>query len=56
MVFIVLILGKKLLTQLITAPYDVHTERFNDGKCDTKVRLWVGAVFEPKTQDLFIHF
>jgi hypothetical protein len=26
----------------------VHTERFNDGKCDTKVRLWVGTVFETK--------
>jgi sugar lactone lactonase YvrE len=49
-------IGEKILTQLMTAPYDVHTERFNDGKCDAMGRLWVSAVFEPKTQGLFIHF
>jgi sugar lactone lactonase YvrE len=42
---------KKILTQLITAPYDVHIERFNDGKCDAMGRLWVGTVFEPKTSN-----
>jgi sugar lactone lactonase YvrE len=42
---------KKILKQLISAPYDVHTERFNDGKCDAMGRLWVGTVFEPKTSN-----
>jgi sugar lactone lactonase YvrE len=34
---------------LVDAPYDVKTERFNDGKADPQGRLWVGTIFEPRT-------
>jgi sugar lactone lactonase YvrE len=35
-------------TQLVAAPFDTATERFNDGKCDAQGRLWVGTVYEPR--------
>jgi sugar lactone lactonase YvrE len=30
------------------APYDAATQRFNDGRCDAKGRLWVGSIHEPR--------
>jgi sugar lactone lactonase YvrE len=36
------------LTHMVDAPYDPATTRFNDGRCDAKGRLWVGAIYEPR--------
>jgi len=30
------------------APYDIASERFNDGKCDPAGRFWVGTIDEPR--------
>ena len=38
------------LRDLLPPPFDVSTTRFNDGRCDAAGRLWVGTIFEPKTQ------
>jgi sugar lactone lactonase YvrE len=35
-----------------TLPYDPAVERFNDGKADARGRLWLGTIFEPRTQPL----
>lgn len=37
------------LRQLAEAPYDQAHIRFNDGRCDSLGRLWVGTLFEPRT-------
>jgi sugar lactone lactonase YvrE len=45
-----------LLTHITTLPYDTHTVRANDGKCDALGRFWVGTIDEPKagrTAELF---
>jgi sugar lactone lactonase YvrE len=33
---------------LCSAPYDMKTERFNDGKADPQGRFWVGTIYEPR--------
>jgi sugar lactone lactonase YvrE len=40
------------LTKVLDAPYDTAKFRFNDGKCDAAGRLWVGAMYEPRDQEL----
>lgn len=30
------------------APFDPAIQRFNDGRCDAKGRLWVGSIHEPR--------
>jgi sugar lactone lactonase YvrE len=37
-----------ILRELLPPPYDVGTTRFNDGRCDSAGRLWVGTIFEPR--------
>jgi sugar lactone lactonase YvrE len=32
------------------APYDTSKMRFNDGRCDSSGRLWVGTLYEPRDQ------
>jgi sugar lactone lactonase YvrE len=38
------------LRDLLPAPYDPKVLRFNDGRCDSAGRLWVGSIYEPKGQ------
>jgi sugar lactone lactonase YvrE len=33
---------------IANAPYDTSIQRFNDGRCDAKGRLWVGSIHEPR--------
>lgn len=42
--------GSGRLTLLADAPYDTHTMRFNDGRCDPKGRFWMGTMYEPRDQ------
>lgn len=35
-------------TLLVPAPYEPDRERFNDGRCDTAGRFWVGTMYEPR--------
>ena len=37
------------LTQIEPATHDTATTRFNDGKCDSRGRLWAGTMYEPRT-------
>lgn len=41
-----------LLAKLLDAPYDTSKFRFNDGVCDAQGRLWAGAMYEPRDQEL----
>jgi sugar lactone lactonase YvrE len=41
-----------LLAKLLEAPYDTTKFRFNDGVCDARGRLWAGAMYEPRDQEL----
>jgi sugar lactone lactonase YvrE len=36
------------LSQIVAAPYDTATMRFNDGKADPLGRFWSGTIFEPR--------
>jgi sugar lactone lactonase YvrE len=36
--------------RLAAPPYDPKTERFNDGKADPQGRLWVGTIYDPRTE------
>jgi len=36
------------LNSIAAAPYDTATTRFNDGRCDSAGRLWVGTIYEPR--------
>lgn len=38
----------KGLQAITTLPYDTHSVRANDGKCDALGRFWVGTIDEPK--------
>jgi len=38
--------------QIVVAPYDTTTQRFNDGKCDPAGRFWVGSMDEPRRPGL----
>jgi sugar lactone lactonase YvrE len=40
------------LVKIASVNYDTATTRFNDGKCDTVGRLWVGSMFEPRSERL----
>lgn len=40
------------LTPIAPAPYDTGNMRFNDGRCDSAGRLWVGTLYEPRDQPL----
>jgi sugar lactone lactonase YvrE len=40
------------LVKIASVNYDTATTRFNDGKCDTAGRLWVGSMFEPRSERL----
>ena len=40
------------LVKIASVNFDTSTTRFNDGKCDTAGRFWVGSMFEPRTQRL----
>lgn len=40
--------GTGALTFIAEAPYDPKVQRFNDGRCDAKGRLWVGSIHEPR--------
>lgn len=37
---------------LVKAPYDMTKARFNDGRCDTSGRLWLGTIYEPRDRPL----
>lgn len=39
------------LEKIADTPYDVHCMRFNDGRCDSAGRFWVGAMYEPRTAE-----
>ena len=38
------------ITDIVAAPYDTGTMRFNDGRVDPAGRFWIGTIFEPRTE------
>jgi sugar lactone lactonase YvrE len=38
------------LIPLLDAPYDPKKMRFNDGRCDSVGRLWVGTLYDPRDE------
>lgn len=40
------------LSPVAPAPYDTGLQRFNDGRCDSAGRLWVGTIHEPRDAPL----
>ena len=34
--------------QMVAAPYDSATTRFNDGRVDSAGRFWIGTIYEPR--------
>lgn len=38
--------------QLAAPPYDPACERFNDGRCDSRGRFWIGTLYEPRQPPL----
>jgi sugar lactone lactonase YvrE len=42
---------KGLGEKIAESPYDQSCMRFNDGKVDAKGRFWIGAMYEPRTEE-----
>ena len=36
--------------EIVAAPYDTATTRFNDGRVDPAGRFWIGTIYEPRTE------
>jgi sugar lactone lactonase YvrE len=44
--------GGGAISRVADAPYDPTKARFNDGRCDSAGRFWVGTIYEPRDQPL----
>ncbi len=38
------------IAEIVPAPYDMATTRFNDGRVDPAGRFWIGTIYEPRDQ------